>query len=181
MAAPGSGIRVWDPVIRAGHWTLAGCIAIAWGTRTGGHALHEVFGYGALAIAFGRLIWGFVGPLPTRFSGFVRAPAATLAYARQVIAGNEPRYVGHNPLGGWMIVALLSMVGAVGASGWLSTTETYWGVKWVAELHEALSDLLLALVALHVAGVLLASRRHRENLVAAMLHGRKRAREQGDL
>jgi len=84
------------------------------------------------------------------------------------------RFIGHNPLGGWMIVALLIIIAAAGLSGWLYTTDAYWGVKWVADLHEALSDILLGLVALHLGGVALASFRHRENLVAAMLHGRKR-------
>ena len=91
-----------------------------------------------------------------------------------MLARREPRYLGHNPLGGWMIVALLLMVGLVGASGWLYTTDRFWGVAWVEELHEQLSNLLLILVALHVAGVLYASYRHRENLIAAMIHGRKR-------
>ena len=73
-----------------------------------------------------------------------------------------------------MIVLLLSTLVLVGASGWLYTTDEYWGVKWVKETHEALTYVLLSLVALHVGGVAFTSWRQRENLVAAMIHGRKR-------
>jgi len=167
-------VAVWDPLVRLGHWLLVACVAAAWVTRTGGHELHEALGYAALAIVVLRVVWGFTGPHHARFTAFVRPPAATLDYARLMLAAREPRHVGHNPLGGWMIVLLLLVITALGLSGWVYTTDAYWGVKWVADLHEALSDLLLALIALHLAGVALASFRHRENLVAAMLHGRKR-------
>jgi len=98
-----------------------------------------------------------------------------------VIAFAEPRYLGHNPLGGWMVMALLSMVAAAGLSGWLSVTDRFWGVAWVQELHEALANALFLLVGLHIAGVVFTSLRHRENLVRAMLTGRKRAPEPGDV
>jgi len=169
-----SRVTVWDPLVRIGHWLLVVGVAAAWITRTGGHELHEALGYAALAIVVLRVLWGFTGPRHARFSEFVRSPAATLDYAKLLLAAREPRYVGHNPLGGWMTVVLLLVITAVGVSGWVYTTDAYWGVKWVADLHEALSDVLLALIALHLAGVALASYRHRENLVAAMLHGRKR-------
>jgi len=168
------GVRVWDPAIRIGHWLLVTSVAAAWLTKTGWESWHERLGYVALAVMAGRVVWGFVGPVHARFSDFIVAPPAGLDYAREMLARREPRYLGHNPLGGWTIVALLLMVGLVGASGWLYTTDRFWGVAWVEELHEQLSNLLLILVALHVAGVLYASYRHRENLIAAMIHGRKR-------
>jgi cytochrome b len=174
MGSPAPQVPVWDPLVRIGHWTLAACVAAAWFTRSGGHEWHERFGYAALAVVVLRVAWGFAGPRNARFSAFVHPPASTLGYARLVLAAREPRHAGHNPLGGWMIVALLVMVTAVSLSGWLYTTDAYWGVKWVAELHEALTDVLLGLIALHLAGVALASYRHRENLIAAMIHGRKR-------
>jgi len=149
-------------------------VALAWLTRTGGHEWHERFGYATLVIVAIRVVWGFTGTATARFSGFVRSPAATLNYARLVAAGHEPRHAGHNPLGGWMVIALLCVIALLGISGWLFTTDAFWGVKWVAGTHEALSNLLLVLIGLHLAGVALASYRHRENLVAAMLHGRKR-------
>ena len=111
----------------------------------------------------------------------MRGPSPTLAYAGRVLGRREERYLGHNPLGGWMIVALLAMLVLVSASGWLATTDRYWGIALVQDLHEALADGLVALALLHVAGVVYSSLRHRENLVAAMIAGRKRPPAAGDV
>jgi len=88
--------------------------------------------------------------------------------------------MGHNPLGGWMIVALLATALAAAISGWVYTTDAFWGVAWVERVHVFFAELLLVLAALHVAGVAFTSIRHRENLVAAMLHGKKRATDADD-
>ena len=174
-------IKVWDRFVRTAHWTLVASVFAAWLTRHAGGRWHEWLGYAAVAVVLARLTWGWLGPGYARFAQFVRAPAATLRYAGPVLVHAEPRYLGHNPLGAYMIVALVTTVVLVTASGWLSITDAYWGVEWVAELHEGLSDFLLALIALHVSGVAFSSLRHRENLVAAMLHGRKRAPADGDI
>ncbi len=168
-------IQVWDPLVRIGHWLLALSIAIAWFTRAMAGSWHEWIGYVSLAIVAVRLAWGWIGPANARFAQFVRSPTATLHYGLQVLAGHEPRYVGHNPLGGWMIVALLLNTALVGFSGWLYTTDRFWGIEWVEVLHAWLTYSLLALIGAHVAGVLFSSWRHGENLPAAMVHGRKRA------
>jgi len=170
---------VWDPLVRVAHWTLVTCVLTAWLTAEleseGGRRAHEWLGYAALAVIAVRAVWGWAGPGYARFTDFVRGPAPTMAYARLVAARAEPRYLGHNPLGGWMVIALLMMAIAAGVSGWLSVTDRFWGVKWVQELHEALANTLLWLAAFHVAGVIYTSVRHRENLVRAMFTGRKRA------
>jgi cytochrome b len=167
-------IGVWDRFVRIAHWSLVISVAAAWLSRHADGRVHEWLGYGALAIVAMRFVWGWIGPQHARFGSFIRSPAATIVYARQVLARSEPRHIGHNPLGAWMIVALIAAVILVCGSGWLSTTERYWGVEWVARLHEGSSNLLLSLVVLHVAGVAYSSLRHRENLLAAMVHGRKR-------
>lgn len=171
----GPTLKVWDPLVRIGHWALVASVALAWLTRHSAGSWHEWLGYAALAIVGIRLLWGWVGTKRARFADFVRGPRATLSYAQQTLRGQEPRHLGHNPLGAWMIIALLVTVSLVGFTGWLYTTDRYWGVEWVEELHELLANLLLMLVALHVGGVLYASWRHRENLIGAMVHGRKRA------
>lgn len=173
--------RIWDPLVRIGHWTLVGSIVVAWFTRHGGGWVHEWAGYAVIAVLVIRLVWGLTGPRYARFASFVRAPAFTLRYARLVIDGREPRYLGHNPLGGWMIVALLGIAFLAAASGWLYTTDRFWGMEWVEQLHVGLSNLLFALAGLHIIGVVVASWRHRENLVGAMLHGRKRAAAPDDV
>lgn len=168
-------LQVWDGVVRIGHWLLVVSVFAAWFTRHGGGAWHEYIGYATLGIVAVRLAWGWWGAGHARFGSFLRGPGETWSYARQMLARREPRHVGHNPLGAWMIVALLIGVFVVGASGWLYTTDEYWGVAWVEAMHRISTNVLLALAAVHVIGVLYASLRHRENLIAAMLHGRKRA------
>jgi cytochrome b len=168
-------VTVWDPIVRVGHWGLVASVTLAWLSRTGWGAWHERVGYAALAIVAVRTVWGWIGSEHARFADFVRGPSVALAYARQMTRRGEPRYLGHNPLGGWMIVALLVMVALVGFTGWLYTTDRYWGVEWVENLHRVLANVLLALIALHVAGALYASHRHGENLIAAMVHGSKRS------
>ena len=170
----GGRIRVWDALVRVLHWSLVLSVATAWLTRHSPGRWHEWLGYAALAIVAARVAWGFLGSRYARFADFVRAGRVTSAYARDVLAHREARYLGHNPLGGWMVLALLVLVALVGFTGWLYTTDRYWGVEWVEDTHETLSNVLFLFVALHVAGVIFTSARHRENLVGAMLHGRKR-------
>jgi len=171
---PATQIRVWDPVVRLCHWGLVILVALAWSTRHGGGRWHEWSGHAAGAIVALRLLWGWVGPPYARFAQFLRSPAATARYAMQILAGREPRHLGHNPLGGWMVVLLLTAAALTVATGWLYITDEFWGVRWVESLHGGSSDALLALATLHVAGVVFTSIRQRENLVAAMIHGRKR-------
>jgi cytochrome b len=179
-----SEVRVWDPLLRIAHWTLVASILAAWITTElkldAAKRAHEWTGYAALAVIALRIAWGWIGPRYARFGQFVRSPAWTLSYVRAAFASSEPRYLGHNPLGGWMVVALLAASAGAGLSGWLSVTDRFWGVEWVQELHEALADALFALAGLHLAGVVFTSLRHRENLVLAMFTGRKQARS-GDV
>ena len=170
---PRRTIPVWDALIRVLHWSLVLTVAAAWLTRHSPGRWHEWLGYATLVVVAARTAWGFLGSGHARFADFVRSFPATAGYARDLVQGREARYLGHNPLGGWMVVALLSMVVLVGFTGWLYTTDRFWGVPWVEELHETLSDILFVFVALHILGVVFTSVRHRENLVAAMLHGRK--------
>lgn len=168
-------IRVWDGLVRVAHWSLMLGICAAWFTRHGPGRWHEWIGYAVLAVVAVRLIWGFTGSRYARFAQFVHPPASTLQYAKDLIAHREARHLGHNPLGAWMIVALLLTTIAVCVTGWLYTTDRFWGVTWMEVLHEWLSHTLFTLAALHISGVVFSSLRHGENLVATMLHGNKRA------
>src|SRR5262249_52739458 len=136
----------------------------------------------ALGAVLVRLAWGLAGPSRlARFGQFLRGPRATWAYARALFEGREPRYIGHNPLGAWMIVALLACVAGLALTGWLYTTDRFWGDETVETVHVALAWLLLVLAGLHVTGVVVTSLRHRENLVRAMLDGSKPAAREGDV
>lgn len=165
-------IKVWDPLVRTIHWSMVACVATAW-TITDG-AWHDGAGYVLLALVAVRLIWGWAGPPYARFVNFVHGPRPVWRYAQMVLARKEPRHIGHNPLGGWMIVALLGTALAASISGALYTTDMFWGVAWIESLHVFFAELLLVLATLHVLGVVFTSIRQRENLVAAMFSGRKR-------
>jgi cytochrome b len=178
---PAAGVRVWDPLIRVCHWLLVLSVALAWFTREGGGAWHEWIGYATLLLVACRAVWGWMGPGPARFSRFVQSPAATTRYARLLLSRSEPRYLGHNPLGGWMILFLLAAVAAAGITGWLYTTDAYWGDAGMERLHYLCAIALLALIGLHVVGVAVTSLLQRENLAAAMVHGRKRAPKGDDI
>ncbi len=141
--------KVWDLWVRIGHWLLVLCITAAWLTRQGGGDWHEWLGYAALAIVVLRIVWGVIGSPHARFNDFVRGPKAVVEYATAMRAGSEPHFLGHNPLGGYMVVLLLITVALTGLSGWLYTTDRFWGVEWVGETHEWLSDLLLISIATH--------------------------------
>jgi cytochrome b len=166
-------VRVWDPAVRLFHWSLVAAFATAWLSETGA-TVHNTAGYVVLGLVAFRLAWGFVGGRQARFTAFVRPPSEVLRYLRMLARGKAARHLGHNPAGGAMIVALLAMVALTAASGWLSITDRFWGVAWVEELHEVAAYITLVLVGLHVVGVLVSSLLHGENLVLAMITGRKR-------
>src|SRR5690606_22352145 len=113
-------------------------------------------GYTAGAMITIRLVWGFLGPGHARFVSFVRHPRTVLRYLADIWRGRERRHLGHNPAGGAMIVALMSAVTAQVTVGWLQTTEMFWGVEWIEELHGALAKVILLLIGLHLIGVLVA-------------------------
>lgn len=179
MAA--AAIRVWDPFVRMFHWGLVLSFAIAWLSSENSGRLHELAGYAAAGLVAARVVWGLVGERYARFSQFVRSPAAIAAYLKAIAAGSEPRYLGHNPAGGAMIVVLLGATAATAISGWLLTTDAYWGSTDMQRLHSLLADALLLLVLAHLSGIALASLRHQENLVRAMVTGLKRPAEPADV
>ncbi|WP_226858622.1 cytochrome b/b6 domain-containing protein [Diaphorobacter aerolatus] len=125
-AAAPQRVRVWDWLVRLLHWGLVVCIALSWWSRHDLGPLHERTGYVVIGILVARVVWGFVGSRYARFAQFVKASGPTIAYARAVIARKAPRHIGHNPLGGWMVVALLACLGLLTFTGWLYTTDMFW-------------------------------------------------------
>lgn len=169
-------VKVWDPLLRLFHWSLAACILGAFLVEEGDTA-HQLLGYTALGLVALRLLWGLVGSRHARFSDFVRGPRAVGRYLRERMAGTSRRRLGHNPAGAVMVLVLLAGVAAVGTTGWMQTLDAFWGAEWLEELHEALAYGLLAFIGMHVLAAIVESVHYRENLVAAMVHGRKRAPE----
>jgi len=179
LKAAGAGspsqVTVWDPFVRLFHWSLVGLFAAAYLTGDEWKQAHVLFGYLIISLVGVRVVWGFVGTKHARFSDFVYSPRTTLGFVRESLAMRAKRYIGHNPAGGAMVLALLGAVCGIVASGYMMTTDAFWGIEWVEDTHEILVNITLGLIVLHVGGVLLASLEHRENLVRSMVTGRKRA------
>jgi cytochrome b len=174
-AMPPATVKVWDLFVRMFHWSLATLFIVAYATGDEIERVHIAAGYAIVGLLALRVAWGLIGPRHARFANFVRPPREVLAYLRDVVLLRAPRYLGHNPAGGAMIVALIVMLAATCTTGYMMTTDAFWGAEWVEDVHETIANLTVGLVAFHVLGVLIASFEHRENLVKAMITGRKRA------
>ena len=173
--SPPATVKVWDPFIRVFHWSLVLLFAIAFLTGDEIERMHLWAGYAIAALVALRIIWGFIGSPHARFSDFVKGPSTVVEYIKQSTRLEAPRYVGHNPAGGAMIVLLIVMLLGLSITGHLMTTDAFWGSKTLEEIHEIFAYTTPGLVALHVLGVIVASLEHGENLVRAMITGRKRS------
>lgn len=164
---------VWDLPLRIFHWLLAASFVGAYVTSESERwrDVHAVLGYTMLALVAFRIVWGLVGTRYARFSAWPLSPSRACAYLRSLLAGRPQHHVGHNPAGSVAIYMLLALVVAAALTGLAAFNEA--GGEWVGELHEGLANTLLAIVIVHIAGVFVGSLAHRENLVGAMLTGRK--------
>ncbi len=174
-ATPPATVKVWDPFVRVFHWSLVALFVIAYVTGDEIERVHLAAGYAIAGLLTLRVIWGFVGPRHARFADFVRSPREAFRYLRDALLLRARRYIGYNPAGGLMVVALIVMLGGTCATGYLMTTDAYWGSEAMEKIHSALANATVALVLLHMLGVVVASFEHRENLVRSMITGRKRA------
>ena len=184
-AAP---IRVWDLPTRLFHWAIVLIIPAMWATHELDRmAVHILLGQTMLALVLFRLIWGLIGSSTARFSGFVRGPAAVAAYVR----GRPGPAFGHNPLGGWSVVAMLAVLAAQVTLGLFSGDEdslhtgplsplvSYENMRAAAEVHEFLFNILLGLIGFHLAAILYYRFVRRDALIAPMITGRRAAPESG--
>ena len=170
-----STVKVWDPFVRIFHWSLVALFAVAFVTGDEVARLHIWAGYAIAALVALRFIWGVFGPRYARFATFVTGPSGVLTYLKQSTRLEAPRHLGHHPAGGAMILALLLLLVGVSVTGFALTTAAFSRSEFMEDIHEVLANITLALVVLHVLGVIVASLAHGENLVSAMITGRKRA------
>ena len=166
-------VKVWDMAIRLFHWSLVFAFILAFVSAEEWDQIHEFAGYFIGGLLGFRIIWGIVGSKYARFSNFIYKPSTVHNFLHDSLAHKAKRYLGHNPLGGVMVVALMSSLITITASGIAMTSNMFWGVEWVEELHEATANISLVLIVLHVAGVVFASFEHKENLVKSMITGFK--------
>jgi cytochrome b len=221
MKATNITVKVWDPLVRLGHWTLVSAFFIAYFTEEELLTQHVWAGYTVAGVVLFRIFWGFIGSEHARFRDFVRSPGVTVRYLGDIANNRAKRFVGHNPAGGAMVLALLASLAVVTFSGLeiyaieenagplagmvsngannparfalvpsayasdddehddddhddddhdsgRESAEELW-----EEVHEVSANVTLFLILLHVAGVIVASLSHGENLVKAMVTGRK--------
>jgi cytochrome b len=181
-------VRLWDPALRAFHWTLAAAFAFSYAMGEFGPTimtLHFWSGYLIAALLVFRLVWGLVGPRPARFGHFVKGGGAVAAYAKSLPERRPSFWPGHNPLGGWSVVALLVALAALTLTGMMADPEDFinagpladdvprWMAKAARGWHEALGTLALALVILHLAAIAFYRLWKREDLVRPMIDGEK--------
>jgi cytochrome b len=171
----GKQILVWDIPTRVFHWLLAVSFAGAFLTAESERYrdIHVVLGYTLLGLIAFRLVWGFAGSRYARFRSFLFKPAEIAAYVVALAKGKPAHYAGHNPAGSVAIFALLALGIASGVTGVVVFQDV--GGDAMEELHEVVSYAMLGVVVLHIAGVLVSSLLHRENLVRAMITGHKPA------
>ncbi|HEU5284682.1 MAG TPA: cytochrome b/b6 domain-containing protein [Burkholderiales bacterium] len=179
--------RVWDLPVRLFHWLLVALIATSWITaEIGGNAMqyHQWSGMSILTLVLFRVLWGFFGSTRARFSDFVRGPRTALAYACGLVRGGTAFYPGHNPLGGWMVVALLASLRVQTATGLFANDDimiegplarhvSKETSDWLTGIHHINFAVLTVLIAVHVAAALFYLLVKRDNLVLPMITGRK--------
>lgn len=187
MPDTGHRVRIWDAPTRVFHWMLAGAFAGEWFTRDARYLeIHEFLGYLIGALVAFRLVWGWAGTRWARFASFAYPVSAAWAYLVALSRRRQAHYLGHNPAGSWSIYALLTLaalevatgVVALGAEKRLGLLAGWFGYRVgdiAHALHLWLAYAMLAVVAVHILGVLVGCLADRENLVASMLTGRKRA------
>jgi cytochrome b len=164
--------------VRVFHWLMVASFAGAWLTSESERfrLLHVTLGYTMAGLVAFRIVWGLVGTRHARFSNFVRGPAAVARHFRAMLQGRPEQHTGHNPTGTLAILALLGLTLAVTATGWAGFNDL--GGEWLKEVHEAVASVMLTVAGIHVGGVLFGSWIERENLVRAMVTGRKTGRPQ---
>lgn len=195
-------IRVWDPLVRIFHWGLVLAFTVAYLSGDEENSLHIYSGYTVLGLISFRVLWGLIGTRYARFSNFVRSPGTVIHYLKGLVVRKPEHYTGHNPAAGWMVVVMLLSLFVVTMSGLkvyaieeglgplageapaLSVISTAYAdddsdgqddaaEEFWEEIHEASSNFMLLLVFLHITGVIVSGRLHKESLVKSMLTGKK--------
>ncbi len=181
-------VKIWDPLIRVFHWSLVFFFFLAFIAEDEWLDLHIQAGYTVMALIVFRLFWGVVGTRQARFTTFIKPPSVVLSYLKHMLRRDITHIPGHNPVAAVMVVALLLSIIMVSFTGLLviagegqgplaSTVFSTWRGDWVEDIHEFFANFTLLLVVAHVLGVLVSSFLEDENLVKAMVTGRKKNRK----
>ncbi|MGM3273872.1 cytochrome b/b6 domain-containing protein [Ralstonia sp. 24A2] len=168
-----TSVLVWDRVVRITHWSVAALVLWDLFEDSGG-PLHRNLGYAAATLVAVRLVWGFVGSKPARFATWWPRLPTLRHHAASLRAGKPMRFASHNPIGALGMLAMWGLILALGLTGWLSRLDAFWGEDWPQDVHAWLAYALAALVIVHVSAAILMSGLHQDNLILAMLTGKKK-------
>lgn len=180
-------VRVWDLPTRLFHWLLVALVAGSFATgKIGGNAMiyHEWCGEAILALLIFRVVWGFIGSAPSRFGTFLAGPSTVFRYALTLLRRDEDHHLSHNPLGGWSVMAMLLVLLIQAGTGLFANDDIFIEgplYKWVSKatsdrltsIHHFNHDVIIVLVAVHVAAVLFHLVYKKENLILPMFTGMK--------
>ena len=180
-------VKAWDPLVRVFHWSLVFFFLLAFATEDDWMNMHVWAGYAVAMLVGFRLLWGLIGTRTARFPTFVKSPRTAMRHVGAMLSGRAPHYLGHNPAAAMMVVALLGSISLVAFSGMIliaaegqgplaGTFFAAIGGEAMEEVHEFFANFTLLLVFAHVAGVVISSLLEGENLIKAMITGRKKAR-----
>ena len=174
VVVPAGPIRVWDPLVRVVHWSVACLVVVDLVNEAGANPWHRYFGYAAGALVAARIAWGVFGSPYARLAAMAKSAGRLIEY----LSSREARaalhaYPGHNPAGAWMSFALWALVLGTVVTGWVLQLEAWWGDETMQAVHRVLAYTLGACALAHVAGVIATSAAQRTNLVKAMLTGTK--------
>jgi cytochrome b len=184
---------VWDIPTRLFHWLLVACIFGQWLTAEileNAIQWHFYIGYFTLGLILFRVFWGIIGTHYARFSQFIKGPVAVLKYAATLPKANSPAHAGHNPMGGWMVIAMMLLIAVQGISGLFITDDIFSNGPYYDAVSESTRDLMsfihhkgfniiLAAVVLHIVAIAFYTRFKKQHLVPAMIHGKKETAEAG--
>ena len=180
-------IRVWDVPTRLFHWALVGLVICSFITgKIGGSAMqyHEWSGFAILVLIVFRLIWGFIGGQQSRFRAFVKGPAVVFRYASKILSKASKQHIGHNPLGGWSILAMLTSLSIQAGTGLFANDDiltegplydlvSKTTSDWLTGIHNLNEKILTFLIAIHLAAIIFHLIAKRENLIVPMITGKK--------
>jgi len=175
---------VWDPLVRIFHWTAVITFTFCYFTQEQNYEAHLLVGYVLLGITLIRVFWGFIGSRYARFSDFIYAPKKIICHLHALYMRKPHRYLGHNPAGGAMTMLLLIAIltitlsgialdGAENRAGPLGDSTIFQHLSFIQSIHNISTNITLALIAIHLLGVTAQSLLSKENLVRAMITGRK--------
>lgn len=175
---PTSTEKLWDPLIRLFHWSIAAIFFANYFINEAGEDWHQWLGYIAVAWLLVRFIWGFIGKGAARWADFFPTPQRLSVHIKALVKGEAYHRFGHSPLGGLVMILMMLCILCLGITGFMmQEVDYFWGEDWVENLHAWVADTLWILVLIHLLAALFESYRTKENLPLSMITGKRKKQQ----